>query len=68
MEEQIRSRGTSSFVGPEALAVSLTRLKDFLVKKRLKEFSLLGYDLNRGRLHPRELYALIHAIFSDTKI
>ena len=26
------------------------------------------YDPNRGRLHPRELYALIHVIFSDTNI
>ena len=23
---------------------------------------------NRGRLHPRELYALVHVIFSDTNI
>ena len=26
------------------------------------------YDPNRGRLHPRELYAVIHVIFSDTNI
>ena len=33
-----------------------------------KEISLTVYDPNRGRLHPRELYALIHVIFSDTNI
>ena len=30
--------------------------------------SLPVYDPNRGRLHPRELYALVHVIFSDTNI
>ena len=33
----------------------------------VKELSLPVYDPNRGRLHPRELYALVHVIFSDTK-
>ena len=27
-----------------------------------------GIGPNRGRLHPRELYALVHVIFSDTNI
>ena len=26
------------------------------------------YDTNRGKLHPRELYALVHVIFSETDI
>ena len=34
----------------------------------VKELSLPVYDPNRGRLHPRELYALVHVIFSDTNI
>ena len=34
----------------------------------VKELSHPVYDPNRGRLHPRELYALIHVIFSDTII
>ena len=50
---------------PENLVLSLTRLGDFLVEKEVKELSLPVYDPNRGRLHPRELYALIHVIFSD---
>ena len=55
-------------VDPENLVLSLTRLRGFLVKREVKELSLPVYDSNRGRLHPRELYALIHVIFSDTNI
>ena len=52
-------------VDPENLVLSLTRLRDFVVEM---ELSLPVYDPNRGRLHPRELYALVHVIFSDTNI
>ena len=55
-------------VDPENLVLSLTRMKDFLVEMDVKELSLPVYDPNRGRLHPRELYALVHVIFSDTNI
>ena len=55
-------------VDPENLVLSLTRLRDFLVEREVKELSLPVYDPNRGRLHPREMYALIHVIFSDTNI
>ena len=55
-------------VDPESLVLFLTRLRDFLVERELKEFSLPVYDPNSGRLHPRELYALIHVFFSDTNI
>ena len=54
-------------VDPENLVLSLTRLRDFLVEMDVKELSL-PVDPNRGRLHPRELYALVHVIFSDTDI
>ena len=50
----------------EDLVLSLTRLRDFLVEKENKDLSLPVYDPNRGRLHPRELHALIHLTFSDT--
>ena len=53
-------------VEPENLVLSLTRLRDILVERDVKELSLPVYVPNRGRLHPRELYALIHVIFSDT--
>ena len=55
-------------VDPENLVLSLTRLRDFLVEREMKELSLPANDPNRGRLHPRELYALIHVIFSNTNI
>ena len=55
-------------VDPEILVLSLTRLRDFLVEMDVKELSLSVYDPNRGLLHPRELYALVHVIFSDTNI
>ena len=55
-------------VDPKILVLSLTRLRDFLVAREVKEFSLPVYDPNRERLHPREQYALIHVIFSDTNI
>ena len=53
-------------VDPENLVLSLTRLRDFLVEREVKELSLPVYDPKKGRLHPRELYALIHVIFYDT--
>ena len=53
---------------PEDLVLSLTRLRDFLVEREVKELSLSVYDPNRRRLYPQELYALIHVIFSDTNI
>ena len=55
-------------VDPENLVLSLTRLRDFLLEMDVKELSLPVYDPNRGRLHPRDLYALVHLIFSDTNI
>ena len=53
---------------PEYLVLSLTRQTDFLVEREVKELSLPVNDQNRGRLHPWELYSLIHVIFSDTNI
>ena len=53
---------------PENLVLSLMRLRDFLVEREVKKLSLPVYDPNRGRLHPRELYAMIHVIFSDTNV
>ena len=55
-------------VDPENLVLSLTRLRNFLLEMDVKELSLPVYDPNRGRLHPREMYALVHVIFSDSNI
>ena len=53
-------------VVPEDLFLSLTRLRGFLVQRDVEELALPAYDPNPGRLHPRELHALIHVIFYDT--
>ena len=56
-------------VDPEDMVLSLTRLTDFRLEREVSELSLPVHDPNRGRrLHPRELYALIHVIFADTNI
>ena len=55
-------------VNPESLILALTRLRNFLVERGVTYLSLPVYDPNRGKLHPRELYALVHVIFSETYI
>ena len=55
-------------VDPESLVLALTQLRDFLVERGLTSLSLPVFDPNRGKLHPRELYALVHVIFSETDI
>ena len=55
-------------VNPESLVLALTLLRDFLVERGVTSLSLPVYDPNRGKLHPRELYALVHVIFSETDI
>ena len=55
-------------IDPENLVLSLTILIDFFVEREVKQLSLPIYDPNRGRMHPEDLYALIHVIFSDANI
>ena len=55
-------------VDPKSLVLALTRLRDFLVERGVTSLSLPVYDPNRGKLHPRELYALVHVICSETDI
>ena len=52
-------------VNPNSLVLALTRLRDFLVERGVASLSLTFYDPNRGKLHPRELYALTHEIFIE---
>ena len=54
--------------GPVKHSLVLDEIERLLVEREVKEVSLPVYDPNRGRLHPRELYALIHVIFSNTNI
>ena len=53
-------------VNPENLVLALIRLRDFLVERGVTSLSLPIYDPNRGKLHPRELNALVHIIFSES--
>ena len=58
-------------VDPESLVLGYSgmgRLRDILVERGVTSLSLPVYDPNRGKLHPRELYALVHVIFSETDI
>ena len=66
--EAARGPRKPSLVFDEAEGLLEMDVRDFLVEMDVKELSLPVYDPNRGRLHPRELYALVHVIFSDTNI
>ena len=55
-------------VYPESLVLALTRLRDFLVERGVTSLSLPVYNPNRGKLHPRKLFALVHVIFSEMDI
>ena len=55
-------------VDAEQVVLVLTRLRDFLVETGIKEVSIPVYDPNRGRLNPRELYAILHVVFAETEI
>ena len=52
--------------GPGKSSLALDEIERLPCGKEMKELSLPVYNPNRGRLHPRELYPLIHIIFSDT--
>ena len=57
-----------STIDPEHVMLALTRLRDFMVEKGIREVSMRVYDPNRGRLNPRELYAILHVVFAKTEI
>ena len=46
-------------VDPEPMVLALTRLRDFPVEREVNEVSIPVYDPNRGKLNPRELYAVL---------
>ena len=51
----------------EHVMLALTRLKDFMVERGIREDSMPVYDPNRGRLNPRKLYATLHVVFAETE-
>ena len=55
-------------IDPEHVMPALTRLRDFMVERGIMEVSMPVYDLNRGKLSPRELYAILHVVFAETEI
>ena len=52
-------------IDPEHVMLALTRLRDFMVERRIMEVSMPVYDPNRGKLSPRELYAILHVILDN---
>ena len=53
---------------PEHVMLALTRLRDFMIERRIMEVSMPVYDPNRGKLSPRELYAILHVVIAETEI
>ena len=55
-------------IDPEHVILALTRLRDFMIERGITEVSMPVYDPNRGKLSPRELYAILHVVFAETEI
>ena len=55
-------------IDPEPVVLALKRLRDFMVERGIMEVSMPVYDPNRGKLSPRELYAILHVVFAETEI
>ena len=55
-------------IDPEHVMLALTRLRDIMVERGIIEVSMPVYDPNRGKLSPRELYAILHVVFAETEI
>ena len=55
-------------IDPEHVMLALTRLRDFMIERGIMEVSMPVYDPNRGKLSPRELYAILHVVFAETEI
>ena len=55
-------------IDPEHVMLALSRLRDFMVERGIMEVSMPVYDPNRGKLSPRELYAIQHVVSAETEI
>ena len=55
-------------IDPEHVMLAKTKLRDFMIERGIVEVSMPVYDPNRGKLNPRELYAILHVIFAETEI
>ena len=54
-------------IDQEHVMLALTRLSDFMVERGIREVSMPVYNPNRGRLNPRELYAVLRVVFAVTE-
>ena len=52
----------------ESLVLALIRFMGFPVERDVTSPSLPVYDPNRGKLQPKQLYAVVHLVFSETVI
>ena len=52
-------------IDPEHVMLAL---RDFMIEREIVEVSMPVYDPNRGKLSPRELYAILHVVFAETEI
>ena len=50
------------------MVLVLTGLKDFLIERERNEISTPVYNPHRGKLNPRELYAILHVDLAETEI
>ena len=55
-------------IDPEHVMLALMTLRDFMVERGIVEVSMPVYDPNRGKMSPRELYAILHVVFAETEI
>ena len=55
-------------IDPEHAMLALTRLREFMVERGIREVSMPVHDPKRGRLNPWELYAILHVVFAETEI
>ena len=55
-------------IDPEHVMLALMRLRDFLVGREIREVSMPVCDPNRGKMNPRELFAILHVVFAETEI
>ena len=61
---RINERNT---IDPEHILLALRRLRDFMIERGIREVSM-PVGLNRGRLNPRQLYAILHVVFAEPEI
>ena len=53
---------------PPSVSQVIGKYLCFLVERGMREVSMPVYDPNRGKLNPKELYAILHVVFAETEI